>query len=171
MRRKNRKWVAIAAGLYLLVMVSAYRWAVTQGVPEGNIFNKIEHEGIKRLAEEKAKAAADAPKPTGQSRLEAAAPAFVAARYDATHVVFVLAAETESRFDNSPLLAGANGTPIRVPAASRPAAPLAGLQELWEPDAHSLHFFPAVIQQTQPGDQWTLSISPELAIPVVIDRP
>jgi hypothetical protein len=171
MRRKNRKWVALAAGLYLLAMVSAYRWAVSQRIPEGNIFNKIEHEGIKRLDEEKAEAAAAAPKPTGESRLAAAAPAIVAARYDATHVVFILASETESRFESSPLLAGANGTPTRVPASPFPSAPLAGLQELWEPDAHSLHFFPKIIQQTQPGDQWTLSVSPDLTIPVVIDRP
>jgi len=28
MRRKNRKWVVMAAAVYLLVMWSAYRWAI-----------------------------------------------------------------------------------------------------------------------------------------------
>ena len=170
MRRKNRKWVAMAAALYLFVMWSAYRWAISQGIPEGNIFNRIEHEGIKRLAEEKAAAAAAAPKPTGESRLTAAGPAYVAARYDESHVVFVVAAETESRFSNSPLLVNSSGTPTRIPAAAKPTASLAGLQELWEPDSQALHFFPEIIQKTQPGEQWTLSISPELTIPVVIER-
>jgi hypothetical protein len=169
MRRKNRKWAAMAAGLYLLVMVSAYRWAVSQRLPEGSIFNKIERDGIRRLAEEKAKADAAEPKPMGESRLTAAGPAFVAARYDATHVVFMLAAETESRFSSSPLV-HADETPTKVPAPSTPAAPLAGLQELWEPDSQALHFFPEIIQETQPGEQWTLSLSPDSTIPVVIDR-
>jgi hypothetical protein len=170
MRRKNRKWVAMAVVAYLFVMWSAYRWGIAQRLPEVNIFSRIEHDGIKRLAEEKAKAAAAVPKPTGESRLTAAGPAYVAARYDASHVVFVVAAETESRFSSSPLLMNSSGTPTRVPAASRPAASLAGLQELWEPDSHALHFFPEIIQKTQPGEHWTLSVSPELTIPVVIER-
>ena len=170
MRRKNRKWVAMAVVVYLFVMWSAYRWGIGQRIPEGNIFNKIEHEGIKRLAEEHAKEAVAAAKPSGESRLTAAGPAFVAARYDATHVVFVVAAETESRFSSSPLLVSSSGTPTKVPAASRPAAPLAGLQELWEPDSQALHFFPEIIQKAQRGEQWVLSVSPESTIPVVIDR-
>jgi hypothetical protein len=169
MRRKNRKWVAMAAVAYLFVMWSAYRWAIAQRIPEGNIFNRIERDGIKRLAEEKTKAEAAAPKPTGESRLTAAGPAYVAARYDASHVVFIVAAETESRFSNSPLI-NSSGTPTRVPAAPRPAATLAGLQELWEPDSHSFHFFPEIIQKTRPGEQWTLSVSPDSTIPVVIER-
>lgn len=169
MRRKNRKWVAIAAGLYLFVMWSAYRWAIGQRIPEGNIFNKIEHEGIKRLAEEKVKAAAAQPQPTGEPRLTAAGPAYVAARYDATHVVFMLTTQTESRFSNSPLI-HSTGTPTKIPAPPHPNAPLAGMQELWEPDPQAAHFFPEIVQKTQPGDRWTLSLSPESTMPVVIDR-
>jgi hypothetical protein len=170
MRRKNRKWVVIAAGLYLLVMVSAYRWSVGNRLPgEPSLLTKIEREGVRRLAEEKAKEAAALPKPTGESRLIAAGPAYVAARYDATHVVFMLAVETESRFSNSPLIRS-SGTPTKVPAPSRLAAPLAGMQELWEPDPQALHFFPEIVQKTQSGDRWTLSVSPDLTIPVVIDR-
>src|SRR5579863_1906877 len=170
MRRKNRKWVAIAVGLYLLVMVSAYRWSVGNRLPgEDNLFIKIQREGVRRLAEEKAKEAAAVPNPTGESRLTAAGPAYAAARYDATHVVFMLAAETESRFSNSQLIRSA-GTPTKVPAPSRPAAPLAGMQELWEPDPQALHFFPEIVQKTQPGDRWTLSLAPGSSIPVAIDR-
>jgi hypothetical protein len=170
MRRKNRKWVAIAVGLYLLVMVSAYRWSVGNRLPgEPSLFIKIQREGVRRLAEEKAKEAAAQPKPSGESRLTAAGPAYVAARYDATHVVFMLAAETESRFSNSPLIRS-SGTPTKVLAPSRPAAPLAGMQELWEPDPQALHFFPEIVQKTQPGDRWILSLSPQSSIPVVIDR-
>jgi len=169
MRRKNRKWVAMAVILYLLVMVSAYRWAISQRIPEGNIFNKIEHEGIKRLAEERAKAEAAAPKPTGESRLTVAGPAFVAARYDETRVVFMVAADTESRFSASSV-GRFSGTPTKVAAPPTPSAPLAGLQELYEPDSHSLHFFPEIIQKTQRGEQWMLSVSPGSTVPVFIDR-
>jgi hypothetical protein len=166
MRRKNRKWVAIAVGLYLFVMWSAYRWAIAQRPTDGNIFDRIEREGVRRLEEERAKEAAG-PKPTGESRLTAAGPAFVAVRYDATHVVFMVAAETESRFATSSHF---SGTPAKIPAPPNPAAPLAGFQELWEPDSHSLHFFPEIVQKTQPGEQWSLSLSPTTTIPVVIDR-
>lgn len=168
MRRKNRKWVATAVVLYLFLMWSAYRWSASQRIPEGNIFNRIEHEGIKRLAEERARQAQAEPQPTGESRLTAAGPAYIAARYDQTHVVFIVATDTESRFSTSPLMR--SGTPTKVPAAHHPAALLAGLQELWEPDSSSLHFFPKIIQTTQPGEPWTLNASPNLTIPVVIDR-
>jgi hypothetical protein len=167
MRRKNRKWVAIAAGIYLLVMWSAYRWATAQRPADGNIFAHIEREGIRRQEEERAKEAAAGPKPTGETRLNAAGPAFVAARYDATRVVFMVAAETESRFASSSHFAG---NPIKIPAPPKPAAPLAGFQELWEPDLQALHFFPEIVQKTQPGEQWWLSVSPDLTIPVVIER-
>ncbi len=167
MRRKNRKWVAIAAGIYLLVMWSAYRWAIAQRPTDGNIFAHIEREGIRRQEEERAKEAAAGPKPTGETRLNSAGPAFVAARYDATHVVFMVAAETESRFASSSHFAG---NPIKIPAPSKPAAPLAGFQELWEPDTQALHFLPEIVQKTQPGEQWWLSVSPALTIPVVIER-
>lgn len=170
MRRKNRKWVAIAVGLYLLVIVSAFRWSVGNRLPgEPSLLTKIEREGVRRLAEEKAKEAAAQPKPSGESRLTAAGPAYVAARYDATHVVFMLAAEIESRFSNSPLIRS-SGTPTKVAAPARSSAPLAVMQELWEPDPQALHFFPEIVQKTQPGDRWTLSLSPESTIPVVIDR-
>ena len=171
MRRKNRKWVAIAVGLYLLVMVSAYRWSVNQRLPgEDSLFIKIQREGVRKLAEEKAKAAqaTPQPQPTGESRLAAAGPAYVAARYDGAHVVFIVAAETESRFASSPLMR--SGTPVKVPAPAKLSAPLAELHELWEPDSQSLHFFPESVQKTKPGESWTLSVSPEATIPVIIDR-
>jgi len=171
MRRKNRKWVAIAAALYLFVMWSAFRWAINQRIPEGNVFVRIEREGLRRQAEERARAAQGQPPPppTGETRLSAAGPAFVAARYDATHVVFMVTSDTESRFSNSSL-SRQSGNPTRISAPRKPAAPLAGLDELWEPDSHSLHFFPEIVQETQPGEQWNLSISADVTIPVVIER-
>jgi hypothetical protein len=169
MRRKNRKWVATAVVLYLIVMYSAYRWAIAQRIPEGNIFVRIEHQGIKRLADERAAKAKAEPQPTGESRLTVAGPAYVAARYDDTHVVFIVTTDTESRFASSPLMR--SGTPRRIPAAQNPAAPLAGLQELWEPESTSLHFFPKIIQSTQPGERWILNLSPDSTIPIAIDRP
>lgn len=150
MRRKNRKWVALAVGLYLFVMWSAYRWAIAQRPADGNILDHIEREGVRKLAEERAKEAEAQPQPTGESRLNAAGPAFVAARYDATHVVFMVAAETESRFATSLHF---SGTPTKIPAPPKPAAPLAGLQELWEPDSQALHFFPEIVQKTQPASR------------------
>jgi hypothetical protein len=167
MRRKNGKWVAMAAALYLFLMWSAYRWAIAQRPADGNILDHRDRESARKKAEALAKEAAAQPQPNGESRLAAAGPAFVAARYDATHVVFMLAAETESRFAASPQF---SGTPAKLPAPSKSAAPLAGLQELWEPDSQALHFFPESIQKTRPGDQWMLDVSPDSAIPVVIDR-
>jgi len=167
MRRKNRKWVATAVALYLLVMWSAYRWGVAQRPVDGNIFDHIDREIKRKNAEAAAKEAAAQPKPTGESRLTAAGPAFVAARYDATHVVFMVAQQTESRFASSPQF---GGTPTRIAAPAQPAAPLAGLQELWEPDSQALHFFPEIVQKTRPGEQWTLGLSADSSIPVVIDR-
>src|SRR5271167_814489 len=77
-RRKNRKWVATAVALYLLVMWSAYRWGIAQRPVDGNIFDHIDRE-IKRknaeeAARESAKQAAAQPQPTGESRLNAAGP-------------------------------------------------------------------------------------------------
>lgn len=167
MRRKNRKWVAIAVGVYLFVMWSAYRWAIAQRPADGSIFDRIEREGVRRLEDERAKEEAAGPKPTGESRLNAAGPAFVAARYDATHVVFMVAAETESRFASSSHF---SGTPIKIPTPAKLAAPLAGLQELWEPDSQALHFFPEIVQKTQPGEQWSLNLSANSTVPVVIDH-
>lgn len=172
MQRKNRKWLAIGIGLYLVVMVSAFRWSMHQNDPEGNVFNRIEHEGIARLAEQRAKevGAQPSPTPTGESRLRASAPAYVAVRYDKTHVVFMVATDTEARFSTSPHSQLAGG-PIRIASPPKPSAPLAGLEELWEPDSSSLHFFPKIVQQTPPGEQWTLSVSPTTTIPVAIERP
>jgi hypothetical protein len=167
MRRKNRKWVAIAGLLYLFVMWSAYRWGIAQRMTDGNIFDRIERESnAKRLAELAQEEAAQ-PKPMGESRLTAAGPAFMAARYDATHVVFMVAAETESRFAAS---SNVSGKPVKIPTPLKGAAPLAGFQELWEPDSQSLHFFPEIVQKTQRGEQWFLNLSPDSTIPVVIDR-
>ena len=171
MRRKNRKWVAIAVLLYLFVMWSAYRWSIGQRIPEGNIFVRIQREGIRRQNEERARAAQEQapPPPTGENRLIAAGPAYVAARYDATHVAFIVATDTESRFATS-IVGRASTTPTRISAPAKPFAPLAGLQELWEPDSQALHFFPEIVQKTLPGEHWTLSVSPDSTIPAVIDR-
>lgn len=174
MRRKNRKWVGMAVGIYLLIMWSAYWWGIHQRPPDGNIFVHIEREGIRRQAEERARAvqeqaATPVATPTAEARLTAAGPAYVAARYDANRVVFIVTDDTEARFSSSPLRY-TPGTPTRIAASDRPAAPLAGLQELYEPDSQSLHFFPAIVQKTQPGDRWSLSFSADTAIPVVIDR-
>src|SRR5579871_1210895 len=168
MRRKNRKWVAIAVFSYLLLMFSAYRWSVNQRIPEGNIFVRIERaasqEHLRRLAQTEKEQAP--PSPTGQSRLNAAGPAYVAARYDATHVVFIVTNDAESRF-SGPVHSSA---PTRISASAKPSAPLAGLQELWEPSPESIHFYPKIIQTIRAGDQWIMSISPDSTIPVTIER-
>ena len=171
MRRKNRKWVAAAVMLYLFVMWSAYRWGASLRTPGGNIFVRLEREGIRRQQEEAAKAAKEqGPRsPNAEARLNAAGPAYVAARYDSTHVVFVVTADAESRFSNSPFHRN-SGAPTRIPPPAKPSAPLAGLQELWEPDSQSLHFFPKIVQQTHPGDQWSLNVLPGWTIPVMIER-
>ena len=167
MRRKNRKWIAMAVVCHLFVMWSAYRWAIAQRPPDGNILDHRDRESARRKAQELAREAATQPPPNGESRLTATGPAFVAARYDATRVVFMVAAETESRFAASPRFVG---TPAKISTPARAAAPLAGLQELWEIDPHALHFLPEIVQHTQPGEQWTLSESPDSTIPVVIER-
>jgi hypothetical protein len=171
MRRKNRKWVATAVALYLLVMWSAYRWSIGQRPADGPILEHIQHEEMRKFKEKRAREAEEEAKAQphlAEARLNAAGPAFVAARYDATHVVFIVTTDTESRFSPSPLIA--DGTHAKIPVPAHPAAPLAGLDELWEPDSSALHFFPKIVQQTQPGEQWTLSLSPDSTIPVVIER-
>jgi hypothetical protein len=173
MRRKNRKWVATAVGLYLLVMWAAYRWAIGQRPADGPILEHIQHEEMRKFKERRAREAQEEakaqPGPTAEPRLNAAGPAFVAVPYDASHVVFIVASDTEARFSASPLIRSA-GIPTKIPAPTHPAASLAGLEELWEPDSQSLHFFPETVQKTQPGEQWTLSLSPDSSIPVVIER-
>ena len=171
MRRKNRKWVALAAGLYLFVMWSAYRWAISQRPADGPILEHIQNEEMRKFKEKRAREAEEEAKAQphlAEWRLNAA-PAFVAARYDASHVVFIVTSDTESRFSASPLMRDA-GKPTRVSAPAQPAAPLAGLEELWEPDSRALHFLPAIVQKTQPGEQWTLSLSAAATIPVAIER-
>jgi hypothetical protein len=167
MRRKNRKWVALAVGLYLLIIVSAFRWSLHQRLPEGNIIKKHEREVLERMAKERAKNTPPAPQPTGESRFATAGPTYVAARYDDAHVAFIVVSDTESRFHPSPLM---RSQLTKISAPARPFAPLAGLQELWQPDTQALHFFPKIIQTSQPGDQWILNVSPDLTIPVSIDR-
>jgi len=173
MQRKNRKWVATAIVLYLGVMYSAYRWSIAQRPPDGPILEHIQSEEVRkfkerRAAEEAARAAAQA-QSTPQSRFAAAPPAFFAARYDDSHVVFMLVTETEARFRTSPG-GRLSGTAAPIPKPPKPYAPLAGFDELWVPDTHDLHFFPEIIQKTRPGDEWTLSLSPDLSIPVMIER-
>jgi len=170
MRRKNYKWVATAVGIYLFIMWSAYRWSIRQIPDDGPILAHIEKEAVRKGLEQRAEEARKqiAP-PTDEARLNAAGPAYVAARYDATHVVFMVTTDTESRFPVSAHTP--NGSPTRISAPARPAAPLAGLQELWEPDSQSLHFFPKIIQTTQPGDQWTMNLDPASTIAVAIERP
>lgn len=171
MRRKNRKWVALAVALYLFIAWRAYRWGASQSLPDGNILVHLEREELRKQAAERAKKAAASAEPqpelTGASRLAAAGPAYVAVRYDKAHVVFLVASDTESRFSTSPLQ---SGELTRIPAPRHPSAPLAVLQELWEPDPRSLHFFPQIIQTTRPGEQWSLSLSPDTTIPVTIER-
>lgn len=171
MQRKNRKWVFLAVLAYLLIMVAAYRWSLQQIPTDGPLLTHIEREEVRKMklrqaAEAEAKAH---PKPElADARLATAGPAYVAARYDSTHIVFIIS--TESRFSSirSSILAG---TPTRIPASPEPSAPLAGLQELWEPDTTSLHFFPKIFQTTHTGDTWTLSLTATSTIPVTIDRP
>ena len=171
MQRKNRKWVATAIVLYLGVMYSAYRWSVAQRPPDGPILEHIQSEEVRKFKERRAAEAAAlaAAQPTPQSRFAAAAPAFFAARYDDSHVVFMLVTETEARFRTSPG-GRLSGIATPIPKPPQPHAPLAGLDELWVPDTHDLHFFPEIIQKTHPGDQWTLSLSPDSTIPVAIER-
>lgn len=169
MRRKNRKWVALGIFLYLGVMYSAFRWSVGLRRPgEDSLFLQKQREDVRRLQAEQAEQAKHAPQPTGELRLKSAGPSYVAVRYDDSHVVFIVTTDTESRFNSSPLMR--SGNPTRVSVSTRPSAPLAGLQELWEPDTQSLHFFPKIIQDAKRGDQWSLNLSPTLTIPVSIDR-
>lgn len=83
-------------GATLLVMWSAYRRAMAQRPTDVSIFDRIEREGIRRLEDERAKEAAAGPKSTGERRLNAAGPAFIAARYDATFRVESKTLGTES---------------------------------------------------------------------------
>ncbi|HWY02969.1 MAG TPA: hypothetical protein VNX60_04815 [Candidatus Acidoferrum sp.] len=64
--RKDRTWLAMATGVYLLVIGSAYRWDMAQHPTDVNIFDPIrfdpiEREGIRRPEDESAREAAAGP--------------------------------------------------------------------------------------------------------------
>lgn len=172
MQRKNRKWLLLGLLAYLAIIVLAYRWSLQQVPTDGPLLTHIEREEVRKLKKRQAAEAlakAQAPPDTSAARLNSAEPAYVAARYDATHAAFIVF-DSESRFSNirvSRLL----GTPTKIPSPAKPYAPLAGLQELWEPDTTSLHFFPKIFQTTAPGARWTLSLGATSTIPLVIERP
>jgi hypothetical protein len=168
MRRKYRPFVLIAVALYLFVLWAAFRWGGSQRFPEGNLFDHME-------AERKKKEALNAPKPeppppsNPAARFNRAEPSFIAVRYDASRVVFIVADDTESRFKSG---VGRSSAPLqKIPPASKPAAPLAGLQELWEADAAALFHLPESLKNTSAGEQWSLYVSPISILPVVIERP
>jgi len=170
-RRRNRKWVALAVSLYLGLMYAAYRWSIAQWPADGNILSHIEREEVRKYKERVAREAEEAARlepHTAESRLNAA-PALVAARYDATHVVFIVITDAASRFSASPL-GSSGGKPTRIAAADHPAAPLASLDELYEPDSQALNFLPDVVRKTEPGDPWILDADAHSTIPVVVER-
>ncbi|HEY6338974.1 MAG TPA: hypothetical protein VIW68_10815 [Candidatus Sulfotelmatobacter sp.] len=168
MRRKYRPYAALGVGLYLFIMWSAFHWEKTQHLPDGNIFEHREHERLKKLAkdqqaEAEKQAALQRASVRPESRMNAGS-AFVAVRYDAAHVVFMVATDSESRFGH------ASGTPQRITAPAQAAAHLAGLEELWETDSGSSRRLPENLKDTAPGDQWTLSVSANTTVPVTIAR-
>ena len=168
MSRKTKSWVLIAAVLYLVVLWSAYRWGKSQRRPHGSVPDRIESD---------AKAKAAPPKspefplpPTAESRLDGGGTAFIAARYDATRVAFLVTNGTERRFAE-PGAGNGEATFHKIPAPEKPSAELAGMQELWEPESFAR--LPEVVKQMSGEDdkQWTLQVSPELTIPVALERP
>ena len=164
MRRKYRPYVAFGVGLYLFIMWSAFHWEKVQHLPDGNIFEHREHERINKFVEDQKKLAdAQPPASTPQSRMNAG-PAFVAVRYDASHVVFMVAADSESRFGRT------YTTPQKIAAPAQASAHLAGLEELWETDSASSRRLPASVKNTAPGDEWTLSVSPDTTVAATIER-
>ena len=119
MRRKNRKWVTLAVGLYLLIIMSAFRWSLHNRLPgESNLLVKRDREVWARMKEERAEKAKIEThlQPTGERRLTAAGPAYIAARYDAAHVVFIVTTDTEFRFLSNPLIRSGSPTKISAPA-------------------------------------------------------
>jgi hypothetical protein len=73
MRRKNRKWVAMAVGLYWLMMWSAYRWSVQQIPRNGSILQQRDRELLANSREESEKRPAleARVRPVGETRLVA----------------------------------------------------------------------------------------------------
>jgi hypothetical protein len=105
MRRKYRPYVALGIGLYLLTMWSAFRWERSQHLPDGNIFDHIENERKRKFVEdqkkdEKKDQKNQPPTSTAESRINAS-PAFIAVRYDANHVVFMVKTDSELRFGSA----------------------------------------------------------------------
>src|SRR5947209_197945 len=102
MTRKAKPFVLIAAAVYIFILWSAFRWGSSQRYPEGSIFAHRAAEARKRLAEEAARQSPpERPKSTAVTRFEAAPPAYVAARYDESHVVFLVMPHAEPRFPES----------------------------------------------------------------------
>lgn len=178
MRRKYRPYAALGAGLYLFIMWSAFRWERSQHLPDGTIFDHIENERKRKFVEdqkEDQKKAAQKKQlearpelATAESRLNAS-PAFIAVRYDADHVVFMVATDSESRFGQASH-ALQTQSPQKIAAPAQASAHLAGLGELWETDAGTSRRLPESVKDTAPGDEWTLSVSADSTVPVTIAR-
>jgi hypothetical protein len=168
MKRKYRPYIAVGAGLYLFIMWSAYHWERGQHLPDGNIFEHIEIERKRKFVEDQKKLAEAKPGSTAESRINAS-PAFIAVRYDANHVVFMVATESESRFGQTPGVYQ-KAAPQKIAAPAQTSAHLAGLEELWETDAGSSSRLPESVKDTASGDQWNLSVSADSTIPVTIER-
>jgi hypothetical protein len=176
MRRKYRPYAAVGVGLYLFVMWSAFRWERSQHLPDGTIFDHIENERKKKfVADQREDQKKDQkrqlearPSSDAESRLNAS-PAFVTVRYDADHVVFMVATDSESRFGQASHALQARA-PQKIAAPAQASAHLAGLEELWETDAETSRILPKNVKDTLPGDEWTLSVSADSTVPVTIAR-
>jgi hypothetical protein len=168
MSRQAKSLTLVASGLYLVLLWYAYRWGDSQRFPDGPLFVHMENERRKKAAHDKPP---DLPPPlTAQARLDAGGPSFVAVRYDATHVVFMVANGTEARFAE-PASGHSSATLTRVSAPEKPAAQLAGMHELWEPE--SLSSLPELVKKMSRDEdkQWTLELSPDSSIAVTLEQP
>lgn len=171
MTRKSRFAVLVAAAIYVFILWMAFRWGASQRYPEGSIFAHREAELRKRLAAE----AAMRPQPerTPQSalaRIDAAMPAYIAVRYDDTHVVFLAAPRAEPRFPETSVKL-LSGVITKIAAPSKVSADLAGLEELWEPDRRSRYHLPRIMQSMPIGEPWILDTSPNATTAVSLERP
>src|SRR5579863_7622883 len=167
MKRKYRPYIALGVGLYLFIMWSAFHWEQSQRLPDGNIFQHIENERIRKFVEDQKKHPEIRPTAEAESRLNAG-PAFIAVRYNASHVVFMVGADSESRFGRTS--GSSQKTLQKIAAPAQTSAHLAGLEELWETDSGSARRLPESVKNTSPGDEWTLSLSPDSTVPVTIER-
>jgi hypothetical protein len=158
--RKTKRFLLVVGIAYVFVLWSAYRWGKSQRLPDGSIFDHIENERRRKLAQ--AAQPQPAPQLTAAERLNVGGPTLVAVRYDATHVVFIIGADTQPRFGR------ANLSAEKVAAPPRPAAQLAALEELFQPDEQSL---PEIIKHISVGEQRLLEVSSDLTIPVTLERP